>query len=218
MSTTFDTAEFLDRVYFQVGVEQTEAEKGVYRDELAIIAEDAMVELATSICGNYEQGRAGDPSLRTLFETIWRFPIVATGYASILDDATKYDEAGAATTRNLMLGTIRAVYHVGTDAVRTKATKLRSSDDLDKPQRILGLVYWHERDSRIETIDKVGRNRFNGNNLDGYLEVHGCFIPTITDFPNRQQLQKPLVDVMLRFARAKRDDRLAAALEKERAA
>ena len=213
----FVLTDWLDRVLFQVGMEQSEAEKGLYADELAVLAGDALVDIGRTVCGDYELGRRGVPSLAHLFEFAWRFPIQTGGYVDILDTATKTDTGGAATTRNMLGGTVRSVYHISTDdpPVRTKATRLRSPEDLDRPQ-LPGLIYWVPRESRIETIDLDGNNRYDSNNLTGFLEVHACFIPTLTDFPAREELQVLLVETMLRYARAKRDERLAAALMKEK--
>lgn len=216
----FTIVEWLDRVLFQVGMEQSEAEKGLYADELAILAGDALVDVGRQVCGDYEYGRPGIPPLAHLFEFAWRFPLTAGGYTGILDTDTKTDTSDVATTRNMLSGTIRSVYHLtgaSGETTRTKATKLRSQEDLDKPQ-MPGLIYWALREGRIETLDTLSRNRYTGNTLTGRLEVHACFIPTLTDFPAREELQALLVQVMLRYARAKRDDRLAAALMKEKVA
>lgn len=221
MSATFDLQELLDRVWVTVGVDQDEDSKGLYRDELAIIAEDAMIALAMRMCGNYELGRPGNPEHRFLFEDAWLFPIVSPGHVLYLDDSTKTTPSGGAQTRNILPGTIHQVYYRNSDlTVRTRCTRARNSDELERPT-LKGLIYYGTRDGKIELVDTLGNGVYSStacNLIGGYLEVHACFVPKITDFPNRATLQTALIEEMVTIARAKMDARLAAALEKEKAA
>jgi hypothetical protein len=208
----FNLQEWLDRVTVAVGREMTEEEIGVIVEQLSVIAGEAIQDLVKEIAGDPSQGIPGVPSLHHCFETIVRLPIVGgLGVALLLDSSTKYDASDAPITLNILTNSIRTVYYIPDAGTRVKCYRLRTADDLDRPQPA-GFVWWYPRDTAIESIDTNGLTRYTGNALAGKFELHCTFIPTVANFPDHEELQPRLVKHMMKYALAKRDDRLAAAI------
>lgn len=184
MSSTFDIIEFLDRTWFSVGMEQSETEKGLFRDELQQLAEDAMYECYREL--------ADMPHLRHMTEAQFTITLASPGIGAFM----LLDDSGDITpsTPPIMTDRIRQVYHIADDGTRTRMYKLGSAEELDRPQP-QGIIWWWARDTIIETIDLAGNTRYSdgGNALDGSIEVHATYVPSIGNFTNKVAIQPHLV-------------------------
>jgi hypothetical protein len=178
----FNLQEWLDRVTVAVGREMTEEELGVIVEQLSVIAGEAIQDLVKEIAGDPSQGIPGVPSLHHCFETIVRLPIVGGLGVALLLDSSTKYDASDAPI----------TLNILTNSIRT-------------------VYYIPDAGTRVK-IDTNGLTRYTGNALAGKFELHCTFIPTVANFPDHEELQPRLVKHMMKYALAKRDDRLAAAI------
>jgi hypothetical protein len=197
----FDLAELVERAWLAIGTGQSEAEKQLFRDELAFLADDAR-ERASALV-------AGMPAVAHLLQKTADFEIETDGAGF------SYGRVSLASQPSLLTSHIRRVEHLSEDdpPVLTVCHRLATPDQLYS-RLPRGRIWWALRDRRIETVadDGTTERDADGSSLTGSLRVHASFIGEIADFAAYPQLEPVLVDQLRLLAQVKLDARRARAV------
>lgn len=195
--------ELIDRVWFRIGVEQSSAEKRLYKHDLVNLVNDVLVEFGKAV--------ANDSSLCHFLQTQFTVDVNgSTGASDILDNnATK-----TPSTPNWLLDKIYFVEYQDASGNVYSMHRLATIQDLFRPGKY-GRYWWTMHDGAIEAIAADGSTRYSpgGSTLaGGKFRIHCNYIPTVATFVNTETLQPLLVRHLEMYARAKRDDSFAAQL------
>lgn len=214
MVYTFTLAEAVEQAWLAIGGEQSEAQKGLYRDEMARLEDFWMRRVGHKVAVN--------PEMRRLLQTEFTVPVLATLGACSLED----NAAGKSPADPWIIFTegrdgmpeccIERVYvQLGTGEFVT-AHKLAHPDDLFR-EGWYGRLWWAIRNRVLETINTDGTTRYTsgGSTLDGNFFITTSYIPSVATFPTISQLQQFAIEEMVAIAREKRDDRFAQAVAKQ---